>query len=173
MMSMTGEPARSNADEALRPPPQATGDVGAPWLLCRTGSHHFALPISDVIETMRMLPIESLAGAPSMVCGLSIVRGVPTPVVDPALLFGGEPGRRERLVTVRVGARIVALAAQAVVGIWTVREEELAALPPLLSEVGAVAALKPLDRDLVFFLRAARVVPDEVLDRCPVEGAAT
>jgi purine-binding chemotaxis protein CheW len=151
---------------------RAAGDAGVPWLLCRTGSRHFALPISHVVETMRILPIESLAGAPPMVCGLAIVRGVPTPVVDAALLFGTEPGRRDRMVTVRVGRRIVALAAEAVVGIRMVPAEALAALPPLLSDAGAVAALKPLDQDLVFFLHAARIVPDDVLDRCSAAGVA-
>lgn len=154
------------------PPPRIAGGAGARWLLCRTDAHHFALPMSHVVETMRMLPIESIAGAPAMVCGLSIIRGVPTPVVDAALLFGNAPGRRERLVTLRVGRRIVALAAQAVIGAWTVPEDELAALPPLLGDAGAVAALKPLDQDLVFFLHAARIVPDDVLDRCAATGAA-
>ena len=169
---MTGEPVRHTGDAAPRPSPPAIGDAGAPWLLCRAGSHHFALPIADVIETMRMLPIEPLAGAPPMVSGLAVVRGAPTPVVDVAFLFATVPGERERLITVRVGRRTVALAAQAVIGMRTVRADELAALPPLLSDVGAVAALKSLDQALVFFLHAARVVPDDVLDRCLAEGAA-
>lgn len=163
--------ALPNGDAALKPSHPITRKLGTPWLLCRTGSTHFALPISAVVATMRMLPIESVANAPPMVCGLSIVGGMPTPVIDAALLFGSRPGPRERLVTVRVGRRVVALAAQAVIGIWTVPEEELAVLPPLLSDVGAVAALKRRDQDLVFFLNAARIVPDDVLDRCLAERA--
>src|SRR3954453_7124217 len=32
----------------------------AAWLLCRAASHHFALPMQHVIETMRMLPVEKV-----------------------------------------------------------------------------------------------------------------
>jgi light-regulated signal transduction histidine kinase (bacteriophytochrome) len=44
------------------------------------------------------------------VCGLSIIRGTPAPVVDIGLLLGEQPTRADRLVAIRVGKRIVALA---------------------------------------------------------------
>jgi purine-binding chemotaxis protein CheW len=140
------------------------------WLLCRDGSHQFALPVPHVIETMRMLPIKSLAGAPPMVRGICIIRGAPTPVVDCALMFNERPAPSERLVTVRTGKRTVAFATQAVLGVQAIRVEALERLPPLLSNVQTIAAMRALDGELVFLLQIARVIPDDVLDRCAVEG---
>jgi purine-binding chemotaxis protein CheW len=141
------------------------------WLLCRAASHHFALPMQHVVETMRMLPIEAVAGCPPMVRGFSIIRGVPTPVIDAAVLFDGQPGQCERLVTVRTGKRTIALAMQAVVGVWEMAGDELDDLPPLLGNVEAIAGLTTLDRQLVFLLRAARIIPDDVLDQLSAAGA--
>ena len=153
-MAMSGEHKGSTAD----------------WLFCRAGSHQFALPVPHVIETMRMLPIESLAGAPPMVRGLCIIRGAPTPVVDSALMFNDRPIQCERLVTVRTGKRTIAFATEAVLGVRTIEAHELEQLPPLLSNVQTIAAMSALDGELVFFLQIARVVPDDVLDRCTAEG---
>lgn len=162
--------------EAIGPgrPPVISGgkrQAAATWLLCRAGSHHFALPMQHVIETMRMLPIEPVAGCPRIVCGVSVIRGAPTAVIDAALLFDGEPGLRERLVTIRFGKRTVALATHAVVGVRTMADDELDDLPPLLGEAGAIAGLTRLDQQLVFLLRAARIIPDDILDRLDTAGA--
>ena len=143
----------------------------ATWLLCRAGSHHFALPMQQVVETMRMLPIEQVAGCPPIVCGVSVIRGAPTAVIDAALLFDDQPGRRERLVTVRTGRRTIALATQAVVGVREMADDELDDLPPLLGDVEAIAGLTTLDQQLVFLLRAARIISDEIFDRLNAAGA--
>lgn len=139
------------------------------WLLCRDGSHQFALPVPHVIETMRMLPIRSLAGAPPMVRGICIIRGAPTPVIDSALMFNDRPSQCQRLVTVRTGRRTVAFATQAVLGVEAIRADALERLPPLLSNVQTIAAVRALDGELVFLLQIARVIPDDILDRC-IEG---
>jgi purine-binding chemotaxis protein CheW len=146
-------------------------DASTTCLLCRAGSHHFALPMQHVVETMRLLPIEKVAGCPPIVCGLSIIRGVPTPVIDAALLFDGQPGQGERLVTVRTGKRMIALATQAVVGVREIVDDELDELPPLLGNVAAIAGLTTLDQQLVFILRAARIIPDDLLAQLDAAGA--
>jgi purine-binding chemotaxis protein CheW len=140
------------------------------WLLCRDGPHQFALPVTHVIETMRMLPIRSLAGAPPMVRGICIIRGAPTPVIDSALMFNDRPSQCQRLVTVRTGRRTIAFATQAVLGVEAIRADALERLPPLLSNVQTIAAVRALDGELVFLLQIARIIPDDVLDRCTVEG---
>jgi purine-binding chemotaxis protein CheW len=141
------------------------------WLLCRAGSHQLALPVPKVIETMRMLPIEPLAGAPPMVRGLCIIRGAPAPVVDTALVF--DNCHCERLVTVRTGERTIAFAMDSVLGVQAIRAEELERLPPLLSNVQMIAGVKALDEELVFFPHTARILPDDILDRCIAEGTRT
>lgn len=148
------------------------GKFGSPyWLLCRAASHNFALPVPHVVEAMRKLPIEPLAGAPPIVCGLCVIRGAPTPVVDTAMLFDGERSHGELLITVKTGTRTVAFAADAVTGVKAIDAAELEKLPPLLRDVQTIAAVKTLDRELVFFLETARVLPHEILDRCIDTGA--
>ena len=141
-------------------------DVGAApeasWLLCRAGAHRYAIPIAHVIETMRVLPIEPIAGAPSYVRGLCVIRGAPVPVVDSGLLLGDQPTGAGRLVAVRAGSRTVALAVETVEGIRTIRPEAFSHLPPLLRDAATIAAVGILDAELVLFLRAARIVPDDL-----------
>jgi purine-binding chemotaxis protein CheW len=131
------------------------------WLLCQAGAHRFALPMANVIETMRMLPVEAVSGPPRLVCGLSIIRGAAVPVIDTARLFDDEAARYERLVTVRTGERTVAFAASAVFGARWIQGSEREELPPLLRDAEVIAATARLDEELVFFLRAARALPDD------------
>jgi purine-binding chemotaxis protein CheW len=121
-----------------------------------------ALPLRDVIETLRPLPIEPLAGAPAYVCGLSILRGSPVPVVDLGLLLGVEQVRATRLVALRVGARSAALAVGEVLGVRPLAGGS--ALPPLLQQAGhgAIETLGSLDQELLLVLQGARLVPEDV-----------
>jgi purine-binding chemotaxis protein CheW len=135
------------------------------WLLCRAGSFLCALPLGYVVEIMRILPIEPIAGAPFCVHGVSIIRGTPTPVVDAALLCGGRTAPFHRLVTVKAGTRMVALAVDTVLGTRSIEADE--PLPPLLQEAAnnAVSAIGRLDAELVLFLATARIVPQKLLER--------
>jgi len=143
----------------------------APFLLCRAGSNFCALPLDRVAEIMRALPIEAVAGAPRYVCGLSVIRGAPAPVVDIGVLLGDQPTRAERLVAIKIGNRTVALAVDAVLGIRTIADTS--ELPPLLREASAaIAAIGTLDSALLFFLRTARIVPEDLLVHLRADGAA-
>lgn len=144
----------TNDEEGLR---------AASWLLCRAGSRAFALPISDVIETLRVLPIEQLAGAPPFVRGLCLVRGVAVVVLDTGALFGEKALAYQRIVTVRIGERTIGFLAESVVGIRTIPAGALAQLPALLSEVETIGAIANLDDELVFFLRTARAISEDFL----------
>ncbi len=141
-------------------------------LLCRAGTHLWAVPLDHVIEVMRALPIKAVAGGPRCVCGLCIIRGAPVPVIDVGLLISDRPTRIERLITVRIGERTVALAAEAVPGIWTVEREKLDQLPPLLRDAAAetVSAVATLDAELLFLLRTANIVPEGFFQRLEAEG---
>jgi purine-binding chemotaxis protein CheW len=143
------------------------------WLLCTAGSHRFALPIANVIETMRVLPVETVAGAPSFVRGLSVIHGAAVPVLDTARLFGAEAARYERLVTVRTGERTVAFAASAVLAVQSIDGSQPDELPPLLQDADTIGAVARLDEELVFFLRTARALPDDfhVSGDAPVEDS--
>lgn len=140
-------------------------------LIVVTRARHCALPLEHVIETMRPLPIQPMARAPAHVLGLSIIRGRPVPVVDlGALLAAGLDGAASahaRFVTVRAGARQVALAVQAVIGVRTFRPSEVHGVPPLVagSSSASLVALGVVDRDLVAVLDTALVLPDDVWAR--------
>jgi purine-binding chemotaxis protein CheW len=135
------------------------------WLLCRVGSILCALPLEHVIETMRILPLERIAGAPAFVRGLSIIRGAPVPVVDVALVVGDEVTPSLRLVVIRMAARTVALAVDSVVGITALAPVMFDALPPLLQEAaaGTIGAIGMRDSDFLVVLRSGRLVPEDVL----------
>lgn len=136
-------------------------------LVVRAGSHLVAVPAAHVTETMRPLAVAPLAGLPSFVLGAAVIRGLPTPVVDLAGLVGAgdpDPGPGPgpgRFVVLRVGARRVALAVTAVVGM---RAMAIEALPPLFAQPaeGAALAIGRLDAELVLILTGTRLVPDDV-----------
>jgi purine-binding chemotaxis protein CheW len=146
---------------AARAPFGAESSGSELYLLCTVGPHRFAVPMANIIETMRMLPIKAIAGPPPLVCGLSVIRGAAVPVIDTAQVFADEAARYERLVTVHTGERIVAFAASAILGVKSIQEGQREELPPLLRDAQAIAALALLDEELVFFLRAARVLPND------------
>lgn len=135
-------------------------------LAVRAGARMLALPIESVVETMRPMPVVPLAGAPSFVRGLAVIRGLATPVVDLAELLGAAGEAPGRFVTLRLGERQLALAVEAVLGLSALEPAALAALPPLLDEAagGAVDSVGLLDAQLVLVLRAARLIPDDIWD---------
>jgi len=134
------------------------------FLLCRAGSRLCALPLADVAETMRPLPIDTLDGTPSFVAGVAVVRGAPVPVVDVRRLLGGavHSAPAARFVTVRIGTRRIALAFDSVLGVRRFDAPADDGMPPLLQDAGAgvISAIRALDAELLVVLEAARAVPD-------------
>ncbi|HKC49981.1 MAG TPA: chemotaxis protein CheW [Myxococcota bacterium] len=133
-------------------------------LICRSHDTRIALPVEHVLVTMRPLPIEPFPAAPPFVLGLALVQGEPIPVVDAARLIGGGPSEATRFVILRAGARKVALAVDAVIGVRAVSRAVLHTLPPLLSglDEGVVSAIGRLDAELLLVLRSAQIVSDSV-----------
>lgn len=125
-----------------------------------------AVPLTRVIETMRPLPTEGIAGTPSFVLGVAIVRGIPTPVVDLEAILGAPPEHRgERFVTVRAGSRQVALLVGTVLGIRDLDAlGSTQELPPLLEGApqDVIEKIGILDERLLVVLQEAWKLPDEV-----------
>lgn len=138
-------------------------------LLVCAGDHTCALRLSHVVEVMRALPVEALAGAPEMVLGLAVIRGNPVPVVHLGSLFHSESGACGRFVVVRAGERRVALAVDAIVGIRAFDPAAFGGMPPLLREAAksAVETVGALDSELLFVLNTAGIVPRELLEEAP------
>jgi purine-binding chemotaxis protein CheW len=140
------------------------GAEGHAALVLVVGTRSYAVPLGLVRETMRPLPIEPLAGVPPFVRGLSIIRGVPTPVIDLGGLLGAPAERAQRFVTVQAGERQVALVVDSVLGVRSLASAAFGALPPLLqgAPAEAIEAVGTLDAQLLLVLRASRLVPDDV-----------
>ena len=133
-------------------------------MVVRSGTSVYAFALADVVETFRPLPTTLLSHAPPFILGAAIVRGRATPVVDLArLLEVHASGVPTRFVTLRLGARRVALAVEAVVGIRTLGNQAPEALPPLLSNApAAIEQLATLDGELLHLMNAARLVPESL-----------
>ena len=144
-----------------------------PVLLFRVRSRLCALPLAHVVETMRPLPIEPLAGAPVAVRGVALIRGSPLPVVALAALLEGEDEQSARFVTVRAGEFQIALAVDSVLGVHRIAAVSLRGLPPLLggADQNAVSAIGMVDAELLLVLNAARLVPDSVWATLDSAGA--
>jgi len=142
--------------------------------VCQAGALLCALPIAQVGEVMRLLPIERIAGAPEWVRGLSVIRGAPVPVIDLALIIGGQADPATRLVALKAAPRPIALAVKTIVGIAAFADDAVGELPPLLRDAATetVTAIGARDSRLIVFLRAARLVPEELLARLDAAGAA-
>lgn len=143
------------------------------FLLVRAGRTLCALPLGYVIETMRPLPIEPLCGLPSFVRGVSVIRGVPTPVVDLAMLCGlGDGDNVTRFVTVRLGERCVAVAVGAVFGVRMLERSQWSELQPLLAHAGqdVVDALGTLDAQLLLVLKSTWSVPERLWEVLETRG---
>lgn len=146
-------------------PVEAT--TGSASLVFRAGPLLCALGLDEVVETMRPLDCRPLAGSPPWVCGISIMRGAPAPVIDVARLLTGEVAGVARFVAVRTEHGPIALATGEVLGIRTVAASGAAAgHAALLTGGGAasrlVAGIGTIDTEPLLLLQSMRVVPDEV-----------
>lgn len=137
----------------------------ASFLVCRSNGCLCALPLTSVAETMRPLAIEPLAAMPPFLLGVSVIRGAPVPIVDAGKLLGSTtPTRPQRVVTLKVGERLVGLAVDSVLGVHVIAVASLNEVPPLLHRVGddTVSAITQLDAELLLVLGSARIVPESV-----------
>lgn len=133
-------------------------------LIARLDSCACAIALTNVIETMRPLPVNSIAGMPAFVQGLALIRGQATPVVDLGLMLGKPASVSTRFVTLRTGNRQVALAVGDVLDIRPLDAALLPELPPLLHGApdDAIAAVSRLDDQLLLVLRDGWMLPDAI-----------
>ncbi|MFY0579803.1 chemotaxis protein CheW [Cystobacter fuscus] len=140
------------------------------FLLVRARSWMCALPLDEVEETMRPLPVTPVASAPAFVRGVSLVRGTSAPVVSlGALLSGGaaEPCMGGRFVSLRVPEGRLVIEVDEVRGLSSLEADSLEAVPSLLRETaqGHVQRLGALDGHLLAVLGSSHLLPRDVWDR--------
>ena len=145
------------------------------FLILRSVLRLCALPLENVSETMRSLPIEPMPDMPVFLLGLSIIRGAIVPVVNVATLlgYGGHPSPA-RFVTLKLGDRRVAFAVDEVIGVRRLTSETTAEIPSLLgaADAGLIDAMTTLDAELILVLQAAHLIPDAVWDALDLKRVA-
>lgn len=123
------------------------------------------IPIAHVVETMRPLPLDSIAAgvASPFVAGVAVIRGAPVVVVEVAALLGA-PARSAlapsaRFVTVRAGDRVIALLFDEVTAVRDL-PDDLTDQPRLLTEtpLNLAEKLAVLDAQLALVLDSARIL---------------
>ncbi len=127
-------------------PIPGTGAASLRALLVETGEYLCALPVNQVRQVVRALPIHPLPGASPELLGLAEFTGEPIPVLDLGRLVGAPPAARPaNPVTVVVWAgppdarELVGLAADAALEIVEIAPADVAAAGPGL--VGGEVAL--------------------------------
>jgi purine-binding chemotaxis protein CheW len=146
-------------------------------LLCQVGASYLAIPIRHVLEVSRPLAITRLPDAPDWVSGVSVLRGVATPVVDARKLFLAEDraatsaSAAARWVALRIDDRRVALAVDAVLRPHAVSFDQPADVPRLLAASPAITALGTLDSKLLMVLEGTRLLTSD--DLAGMDGYAT
>lgn len=137
---------------------------GVTSLVFRAGALLCALPLDEVIETMRPLETRPLAGTPPYVRGISVLRGVPTPVLDVARLLGGAEAEISRYVAVRTERGPVALATGPILAIRDTTPDIGRGHPALLGggSKSFIAGVGTIDAEPLLLLQSMRSVPDDV-----------
>ena len=136
-------------------PPGLSLVFGVGELLC-------ALALRDVVETIRPLPVQPLAGSADVLLGVSVIRGLAVPVVDTARLLGAAAERPCRFVTTRTEQGPLAYAIGPVRGVLPVEPDPGRPPPPMLAAAATrlVAAVGVLDSRPLLFLRGAALMTE-------------
>lgn len=148
-------------------------DAGVIALVFQAGPLFCALPLAEIIETMRPLPTRPLAGTPHYVRGLTILRGEPAPVIDVTRLLTGVTSEIDRYVAVRAGRGPVACATGPVLGVQTVHANPPEGPSTMFTGASRslVAAVGRFGTEPLLLLRSIRTVPDEVWEAAARENA--
>jgi len=136
-------------------------------VLVRSGNLFCALPLESVIETLRSPPITAIAGAPGWVQGVAVIRGATVVVVDLGIMLGVSSAevKHARVVTLRVGTRVIALAVESITGVREFDRAMLSEVPPLLLQAlpEVLTAIGLLDGELMLVLDGSRVITEQEL----------
>lgn len=113
----------------------------------------YALLLNNVERVLPMVAVSPLPQAPAVVLGVMTLHGQVIPVLDLRRRFGlplRDYGLTARLLVVRTGRRILALAVDEVVGVREVAREIITRPDALLHGIGHVAGIVTLADGLLF-----------------------
>jgi chemotaxis signal transduction protein len=137
--------------------------VATQHLIARVRASWIALPVRDLAEILRPLPLleaphDTLGG---LVRGVAIVRGLATPVLDTARLVDGQPATRVgHWLRVAVGpGRFVALEVERAERVVN-HLEDAGAWPSLMGQDHPIARLMRYETALVALLASSRILSE-------------
>ena len=135
----------------------ASDSSGNQLLIVNAAGRLCGVPIGSVLEILRPVAIQELAGLPAYLCGLAVIRGQPTAVVDVStVLTGLSDGRIGRYLSMRSEGRPFALRVEAVLGIREVDRRAFRDLPELIEPArDLVAGVLALGTELLTVLRSS------------------
>lgn len=136
------------------------------YLLFRAGGQICAISTAHVDETMRPMKIVPLDKVPDFVAGLSVIRGMPYPIVDLRKFFDRDAEEPPtRLIALRVdAARRVGVLVDGVLGLYPAHLLSFEPLPPIMGAAHAevIESLATLDGELLRVLGNGRLVPEAI-----------
>ena len=114
-------------DELAEPAVPIARDGRTRHLLFRAAGTRFALPIGNVREILKPLPVTAVPGVPDWMCGVTNVRGDIVTVIDLAPFLGlADPGPRRGLLVVKAdGAETLGVLIDEVAGIHPIAAGEV------------------------------------------------
>lgn len=128
------------------------------YLIVQAGSLRCALPLSQVGEVMRPLPVKHAEGLPPGVLGAAVVRGRALPVVSLPVLLRQSGAEETRFVVLHTPGCDCILSVGAVEAIAAIEPAAWEQLPKLLERLDAAAAIAASDQDLIVSLDTARIL---------------
>jgi purine-binding chemotaxis protein CheW len=142
-------------------------------LLVRAREQLCVLPLKNIVETMRPLPLSRLPDGFGPLVGATRIRGETVPVLDLGVLLGQKtPASFTRFVTVRGESdKHAALAVEEVIGVQAFSTDQLEAAGALLKHP-SVQGFASSRNELVFLLDGALLIPHDTWQRTlNLEGA--
>lgn len=131
-----------------------------PFLIVQTGALRCALPLSQVREIMRPLPVRAVPGLAPAVLGVSVIRGTGLPVLSLGRLLRQNDLTESRFVVLRTPGRDCVLSVGSVHGIASVDASTWQEMPKLLARVEAAEQMQAEDGDLMVSLSMARLLSE-------------
>lgn len=143
------------------------------FLIVKIGSKYAALRVLDTKEILRPLPLEAFANLPPFIRGLSLIRGMQTPVISLKEFLEGPHNESnhpndeiKKLIWVTLGVmdRPIAIEVDSIAGIFEISSEVLQNVPPLLAHAysDSISSCGVLDHDLLLVLQLALFIPADV-----------
>ena len=126
----------------------------------QAGALRCALPLLQVREVMRPLPVKAASGLAPGVLGATVVRGVPLPVISLTRLLHQPEEQPRRFVVLRTPGRDCVLAVDAIHSIDRMPAETWQQLPNLLRRVESAEQISTEDQDLIVSLSMARILAE-------------